>query len=191
MPILPSGKRRKVVFLVLLCFIFAALIGCSKEAKKERHWGRGEKYFAENKFKEAIIEYKNVLQIDPADVKARYKLGLAHLKVGQLREAYAEFSKSVELDPNLVEARLHGLQVVASGLPGVRELVREFNGHIVPPGDVAALAETLLRIERPRTEARAFDARLAAKFSWTEIARQFLAIYSDILTSSSAAPAPS
>ena len=77
MQFLPSHKGRKFIFLICLCFLFVAMISCSKEAKKERHWGRGEKYFAENKFKEAIIEYKNVLQIDPADVKARYKLGLA------------------------------------------------------------------------------------------------------------------
>ncbi len=81
----------------------------------------------------------------------------------------------------LVEARLHGLAVVASDLPGVRELVREFNGYLVPPGDVDALADTLSRVERPLPEARQYNARLGQKFSWSEIARQFLAVYGDIL----------
>jgi tetratricopeptide (TPR) repeat protein len=103
---LSSSNGRKFLFLLFISFLLFGLAGCNKEAKKERHWGRAEKYFAENKFKEAIIEYKNVLQIDPTDVKARYKLGLAHLKVGQFREAYSEFFKSVESDPNLVDARL-------------------------------------------------------------------------------------
>jgi hypothetical protein len=41
-----------------ILFISVSLIGCTKEAKKERHWGRREKYFSENKFKEAFIEFK-------------------------------------------------------------------------------------------------------------------------------------
>ena len=69
-----------IIILMLFCFILSGLLGCSKEAKMEKHWKRGEKYFAENKFKEAVIEYKNVLQIEPKDAKARYKLGLYILK---------------------------------------------------------------------------------------------------------------
>src|SRR4030042_2131502 len=102
-----SNKRRLVFTLIILCcFIFSGLSGCSKEAKKAKHWKRGEKYFSQNKFREAIIEYKNVLQLDPKDAPCRYKLGLSHLRAGQLREAFSEFSKSVELNQDLVEARL-------------------------------------------------------------------------------------
>lgn len=100
------GRRFNYVFVILICFVLSMLTGCSKEAKKERHWGRGEKYFSENKFKEAIIEYKNVLQIEPKDAKARYKLGLAYLKAGQFREAFSEFTKSVDVDPELLDARI-------------------------------------------------------------------------------------
>jgi Tfp pilus assembly protein PilF len=45
----------------------------AQEAKKGRHWKRGEKYFLENKFREAVIEYKNVLQIDPNNAGAHHK----------------------------------------------------------------------------------------------------------------------
>jgi phosphatidylinositol alpha-mannosyltransferase len=88
----------------------------------------------------------------------------------------------------LVEARLHGLQVIASDLPGVRELVREFNGQVVPPGDASAIAQALRRIERPKPEARQFNTRLAARFSWSETARQFLAVYRDVLDSGPSRP---
>jgi uncharacterized lipoprotein NlpE involved in copper resistance len=54
--------KKYFIFIMLFCFIFSGLLGCSNEAKKERHWKRGEKYFSENKFREAIIEYKNVIQ---------------------------------------------------------------------------------------------------------------------------------
>ncbi len=88
----------------------------------------------------------------------------------------------------LVEARLHGLQVIASDLPGVRELVHEFNGQVVPPGNVPALAQALRGIERPKPEARQFNTRLAARFSWSETARQFLAVYRDVLNTGTKRP---
>ena len=64
--------RLAFIFVVLCCFVLSGLSGCSKEAKKAKHWNRAEKYFSENKFKEAIIEYKNVLQLDPKDATCRY-----------------------------------------------------------------------------------------------------------------------
>jgi Flp pilus assembly protein TadD len=91
---------------LLLGALILSLAGCSQEAKKERHWGRAEKYFSKNQYKEAIIEYRNVLQISPNDAKARYKLGLSHFRIGQLREARAEFERSVEIDLGMVDARL-------------------------------------------------------------------------------------
>ena len=101
-----NERRSFFAFMMVFCLIFSISAGCSKEAKKERHWNRGEKYFSKNKFKEAIIEYKNVVQIDPKDPKAHYKLGLAHLRTMQFREAFSEFSKSVELDSDMIDARL-------------------------------------------------------------------------------------
>src|SRR4030042_5064113 len=96
---LKSNRWVSIVFILFLGFLLSGSLACSKEAKRERHWQRGEKYFAENKFHEAIIEYQNVVQIEPTDAKARYKLGLAQLKVGQFRQAYQSFSKTAELDP--------------------------------------------------------------------------------------------
>ena len=88
--------------LLALCLAFA---GCTKEQKMERHWKKGEKYFTENKLKEAILEYSNVVQIDPKNAKAHYKLGLSYLRMGMLREAYGEIVKTVEIDPKMLEAR--------------------------------------------------------------------------------------
>ena len=71
-----------VTFIILFCFILSCFLACSQEAKRERHWKRGEKYFSENKFREAVIEYKNVLQIDPNNAGAHHRLGLAFLRTG-------------------------------------------------------------------------------------------------------------
>ena len=62
-----------------------------------------------------------------------------------------------------VEAMLSGTPVVASGLPGVRQVVRTTGmGEVVPPRDPAALADAIVRVvqspdhyTRPRSEIEA------------------------------------
>ena len=71
---------------------------------------RGDAYFADGKYAEAIIEFKNAIQLDPKDAQAYYKLGLALLKRGSgpadLQEAFHSISKSVKFDATNLEAQL-------------------------------------------------------------------------------------
>ena len=103
------NKTRKrlslLLYLLFVCTLFLSLSGCSTEAKKERHWKKGEQYSSENKLQEAILEYKNVIQLDPKDAKAHFKLGQTYLKAGLVREGYVETLKAVELDPGLIDAQ--------------------------------------------------------------------------------------
>ena len=86
-------NRWTLAIAAILCAVFlAGIAGCSKEGKKEGHFKKGETYLSESKFREAVIEFKNVLQIDPNDAKAQLKLGMAQLGAGDPREAYAAFS---------------------------------------------------------------------------------------------------
>lgn len=91
---------------LILFFIASGLLGCSAEAKKERHWKKGEKYLSQNKFRDAVIEFKNVVKIDPDDARGHFQLGKAHLSTGEFREAYARFLKCIQIDPAFAEARV-------------------------------------------------------------------------------------
>ena len=91
-----------LVIVMSLCFVIA---GCSKEAKMERHWKKGEQYFQENKMREAVLEYRNVIKLEPKHAKAHYKLGLTYLRMRMIREAYAAINKAVEIDPEMIDAR--------------------------------------------------------------------------------------
>ena len=93
-------KNKAYLFLciALIAVLLLGLAGCSKEAKTERHWKKGESYFTENRLKEAIIEYKNVIKLKPDHAQAYYKLGLSYLRMGMIRDAYGAILKSVELD---------------------------------------------------------------------------------------------
>jgi Tfp pilus assembly protein PilF len=114
-----------VVYSIIILAIFLVVSGCSKEAKLERHWKKAEQYLAENKAKEAALEYRNVIKLEPKHAKAHYKLGLAYLRMGMFRDAYVEISKTVELDPGLLDARNHlgQLYFLSGDLKKAREQV--------------------------------------------------------------------
>ena len=60
---------------------------------------------------EAIIEYKNVLQIDPNNADAHFGLSQAFLKNKQLREAFWELRETVRLDPSNLPAKIQFGQI--------------------------------------------------------------------------------
>ena len=90
-----NGSKNRlvtVVCLLLSVFLLSGLIGCSKEARIERSWKKAESYFTENKVREAIIEYRNVIKLEPKHPRAHYKLGACYLRLGMAREALAALS---------------------------------------------------------------------------------------------------
>ena len=95
-----SGAR---VWIVLA---LALGVACVDDATRlENHRVRGEAYFEEEKFPEAVIEFKNVLQLDPNDVVAHFGLARAYLAQGGGRTRW-ELQETVRLDPTHDEARL-------------------------------------------------------------------------------------
>jgi glycosyltransferase involved in cell wall biosynthesis len=83
----------------------------------------------------------------------------------------------------LLEALAMGLPVVATDIPGIRDLVADGrNGFLVPPGDPAAMRAALLRItadpdgyQRMSAESR----RVAGQYSWDRIGAEFERLYAE------------
>jgi tetratricopeptide (TPR) repeat protein len=83
------------------------VIGCaSKEEKKVKHFERAREYVKKQELNKAVIEYKNVIQLDPKDDGAYYELGDALLKLKQGREAFQAYSQAVSINPGNLEAQL-------------------------------------------------------------------------------------
>src|SRR6266567_6419996 len=93
-----------IVFLALL----VAMTGCSRspEAQKVRHLERGDKYFSKAQYREALIEYANVLQIDGTNARAIRQVAFAHYQLGEIGQAFPYLVKSQQLDPENPEIRL-------------------------------------------------------------------------------------
>jgi Tfp pilus assembly protein PilF len=71
-------------FLVLGIFVGIFPACSTPEENKAKHFEKGMNYFQEEKYKEAVIEFKNVVQIDPKYGPGHYQMALAYLKIGSL-----------------------------------------------------------------------------------------------------------
>jgi tetratricopeptide (TPR) repeat protein len=104
---------RLVISTTLIGILITLVVGgCdpfSPESKKAKHLELAQTYFDKGQYSEALIEFKNVLQLDPKDAGTHYRLALTHLKLGgatNLQGAFAELSRTVELDKTNQDAQL-------------------------------------------------------------------------------------
>ena len=57
-------------------------------------------------YRDAAIEFRNALRLDPRFVDAYYQLSQANLAMHDWNSAYASLAKAIELDPARLDARL-------------------------------------------------------------------------------------
>jgi phosphatidylinositol alpha-mannosyltransferase len=89
----------------------------------------------------------------------------------------------------LTEAFACATPVVASDIPGYRDVMTAETGMLVPPDDPRALAQAIVSLfadERRRLELGAGARRRARAYSWDDIGRRLLAIY-EVVTGESPA----
>ena len=86
----------------------------------------------------------------------------------------------------LLEAAACGRAIVATDIPGCREIVKDGeNGLLVPAGNVDALCDALQCLLQDAEKRRQFGLRgrkfAELEFSETDVARQTLAVYQEVL----------
>jgi tetratricopeptide (TPR) repeat protein len=103
-----SMRLSSAVLASALALALTAALACNRspEALKARHLERGDQYFNSNKPREAIIEYRNVLQIQPSNAKALKNIGLAHFELKEFAQAFAFLSRAEEVAPDDIDVRL-------------------------------------------------------------------------------------
>jgi tetratricopeptide (TPR) repeat protein len=175
----PSAGTMALVCSLLL---LGALFGCSsKEEKKARHLEKARQYLEKNELQKAVIELKNVIQLDPANDTAQYELGETYLKLKQGNEAFQAFSKAVSTNPDNMKAQLKVGQILLLGRraadarkkaelvlekqPNDMEALTLLSGVQVQEKDVDGALETLNRAAK--IDPKDFNTRLS-------IARLFL-----------------
>lgn len=83
-----------------------AAAGCSPQAKTARHLARAGHFVQGEKYREAALEYLNVLQTEPTNRVAVRGMGLTLYQMGEFRAAVPYLQKAEDLNPADVDVRL-------------------------------------------------------------------------------------
>ena len=96
-----------ILTTVLLAFV-ALLAGCKHDpnVQKQKYLESGQRYFEKAKYREAVIQFSNALQVDPRFVEGHYQLAQAYIKLHDWNSAYDHLEKTVELSPNHYKAHI-------------------------------------------------------------------------------------
>ncbi len=109
------GKR----FTILACLILAvlALGGCNRspEARKAKFLASGKAFMEAKDYPRAILQFRNAVQVAPKDAEASYRLALAYLAGGDVRQGVVYLRNAIKLNPNFHEAKLKWDELEAIG----------------------------------------------------------------------------
>ncbi|MCC7009082.1 MAG: tetratricopeptide repeat protein [Acidobacteria bacterium] len=98
-----SLPRQLAVVLIAL----VVLAGCrSPESAAKAYLTNGDRFFAERKFAEAVIEYRNAIQRVPTMSEAHFKLGEALAAQSDVVGALGAYVRAADLNPELLDAQL-------------------------------------------------------------------------------------
>jgi tetratricopeptide (TPR) repeat protein len=150
--------------------------GCqSDDERAENFLERGNQYVEDEQPEEAIIEFKNVLQIDPEHAAAHEALSLAYLEVQKPREAYWEMSETVRLDPENIPARLrYGTVSAAIGDHDLSMVQAEAVLQLDPTNSAALILRGQAREQQGDLEGSEADYRAATEGETVGAAYRFL-----------------
>ncbi|HEX6623847.1 MAG TPA: tetratricopeptide repeat protein [Pyrinomonadaceae bacterium] len=103
----PRARSVRALLLVLIALFAASAASCTNpETAKANHVSRGEAYLKERKWQEAVLEFRNAVQIDDKLAAAHWGLAQAYEQLGRGVEALEALQKTVEFDPANAGARL-------------------------------------------------------------------------------------
>ena len=99
---------KKICIVVIACL----LVACGgKEERKVKYMQEGKQLFSEGKYDKAILSFKNVLQIDPKDVAARYEMAESQSKQGELQGAASQYLAVMGVDAKHLMSRIRMGQI--------------------------------------------------------------------------------
>jgi cellulose synthase operon protein C len=112
-----SSAVRLMLALGLITTLFSA---CSRDPnlRKQKYFESGQRFFEKGKYREAVIQFGNAIQVDPRFGPAHYQLAQSYLKLQEWQRAYQELSRTVELQPENNDAHIDLANLLIAGGKG-------------------------------------------------------------------------
>ena len=105
-----NGTRTLTIMVGIMTGILVSVFsfhGCvSKNEKRNQFLQKGIHLYEAGQYKKAILEFKNVLQLDPDCAPGYLYMGRAYFKEGNVKNAKSNILKAIALDEALDDARL-------------------------------------------------------------------------------------
>ena len=101
---MPNVRMAQRIFF--LSGVAAVAIGCSTSTEKKKLLAHADTLMVQAKYPEAVQESRRALQIDDNDPRASRQLGLAHLELAQLAQAYHFLLRALASNANDSDVRL-------------------------------------------------------------------------------------
>ena len=110
--------QRIVAVLGMLVFGGAPLLGCSSDQEKaSEHLARAEGYQADGKPKEALLELRSALQLDPKSADTNFRIGTVLEAQEQYGDAAFYYGEALRLDSTRSDAALALVKLIAFADP--------------------------------------------------------------------------
>src|SRR5664279_1402614 len=110
----------KMAAALIVCLALVFTVGCSRDpnVRKQKYLDSGKRFEANQKYKEAMIQFSNALKVDKNFADAHFELAKTYIKLNSPLEAYSELMRTVDLSPSNGEARITlGNMLLAGGAP--------------------------------------------------------------------------
>lgn len=128
---------KKIGFIVIVPMMLTLIACGGAEERKAAYLEKAENSLDAGDIEKARIELKNVLQIDPKDARAHFKLGNIQEKRKEYQKAFVKYRKAVELSPDNSEfqAKLGEFYLLIGDYDKVREIMAQID--VLTPNNMA------------------------------------------------------
>jgi tetratricopeptide (TPR) repeat protein len=187
-----KSSIRNLLITTAICGFLLLLAACG--TSKQTHLDRGEEYLQKRKFHEAVMEFRAAAEIDKDSAEAHWGLARSYENLGKLFETIDELRRTVELNPEKIEAKAklgnYYLLIEPPMIGETEKLLEEIfaqdanfiEGHILkaslfaaqgkPQEEVLQVLRQAIAINPKRTESYLSLARYFMKINLTDKAEE-------------------
>jgi tetratricopeptide (TPR) repeat protein len=132
-------RRSSLLAAILGVAIVAAACAADPAVKKQHYLESGNQFFDKGQYAEAIVEYRNAIDIDATFGPARKRLAESYARTGNDRGAFGEFIRAADLLPTDVAVQLNAGNLLLAARKPEEALARAEAALKVQPQNIDAL----------------------------------------------------